>query len=434
MNKIIVFILTLYFFVFQPLLTEEKKLSKEEIIEIVKKLGDENYSVRENATKELTKVSLKFTKLLTEEMQKTNDLEIKERLQYILEQSEEKLTNLFSESIMRGKQFLSNNQYEEALKEVENVLEIRPDYKLGILLKFRIYEAKGDINNSILTLTPYLEALDKSSNEFDDLGTLFGNMLLYNCKYAEAVKHLEIMEAYTRFPDRISPYLDAAYELNNQHSKSEERLQKELSEKPNDPYSKSLLAWFYIRTGKLTKSLPLLKDMESFPIEGKIQEVLNYLFLDENQTALEKLQVINDPLLKKHSEVQSLSLSELTPVDILRLCYQYYFQKTLKVETNIDFKKLYNAYSQEEKIVWPVPLLGLYSGEISKEKMEELLQTPNQWEFRKNICEAWFYLGLLKITENNTKDAKKYFQLSKDQKVYDYVETTASCFFLQTLK
>ncbi len=420
---------------FSPAYAEEEVLGKDSIAEIVKKLGDENFEIREKATRELIKISFKYTKVLTEELQKTTDLEIKERLQFILDQTEEKLNSLFSESIMRGRQFLGNKQYDEAIKEVDSVLDIKPDYKLAILLKIRIYEDKGDFNNCIQTLKPYLDYLKKDSNEFEELGTKLGVLLLYSNQYDEAVKHLEIMEVFTRFPVKISTLLEDAYELNTQHSKAEEKLLNELKDKPTDPYSKTKIAWFYIRTGSKEKSLTYLKDMEPFPpLENIFYEVLNCLFLDENQIALDKIKAITDPQLKKYGNAQNLTLSEITPIDILYLCYQHYFQKVLKSESTINFKVLYNSYSKEEKRIWPVPLLGLYSGELSKEKMEEHLQSTNPWEMRKNICEAWFYLGLLKITENNIKEAKKYFQLSKDQKVYDYNETTASCFFLQTLK
>ena len=53
---------------------------------------------------------------------------------------------------------------------------------------------------------------------------------------------------------------------------------------------------------------------------------------------------------------------------------------------------------------------------------------------RMNKCEAYFYLGLLRVSEKNTVDAKKYFELSKSQNVYEYIETTGDYYMLQKLK
>jgi Tfp pilus assembly protein PilF len=435
MCKIFIIFITLSLVLIGPIVfSKEETLSKEVILEIVKKLGDDNFAIREKATKDLIKISIKYSKILNEELLNTNDLEIKERLQFVLDQTEEKLNDLFSESIMRGYHFLGDKQYDDALKEVDGILDIKPNYYLATLLKIKIYENKGDNKNCIQTIKPYLETLKKDSNDYEDLSLKLGNLLLYNGNYDEAVKQLETMEAFARFPDKVSKLLADAYELNNQNQKSEERLLKELLDKPNDAYTKSKIAWFYIRIGNKEKGLTFLKDMEAFPIENGILDVLNCMFLDDKQSAIKKIKTITAPLLKKYNGAQNISLSEISPMDILYLCYQHYFQKILKSEETIDFKILYNAYSKEEKNTWPVPLLGLFSGELSKEKMEELLQSTNLWEMRKNLCEAWFYLGLLKMTENNTKEAKKYFQLCKDQKVYDYIETTASCYFLQTIK
>ena len=426
------------FFLFSALLLNADETKSDAAIrELVKQLGDNNYLVRDKATKELLKTSLSHLAILKEELKNTKDLEVQERLTIILDPSGEKLKEIFSESILKSQNFLQDKKYAEALKEIDVILEIRPDFEQALNIKIDILEEKADYAECILLLKKRIETSEKDTIEAETFSNKIARILLISGAYAEAVTHLEKMEAQSRYPDQVQRFLTYAYELNKQTEKAEAILIKESELNQKEAHYSSSIAWFYIRTGKQDKANKFLEKYFAQLKDNKdtdISEVLNYLLSDQLKKGAEKLITVTAPMLAQLKDKKNLTSSEIANEQVFNLCYQHYFEVMSGIKPNINFKALYNSIDTEERKTWPMPLLGLFGGELTLDKLEAQLQSLDKWEMRMNKCEAYFYLGLLRVSEKNTVDAKKYFELSKSQNVYEYIETTGDYYMLQKLK
>lgn len=420
------------FLTFSTVTSEDKK-EEESIKEYVKQLGDSDFKIREKATRELIKISFKYEKLLTEELKNTNDLEIQERLKDILDQSEEKLNDIFGEKILKGQELLSEKKYTEALAIANEVIDIRPNYKKGLQFKAQVLQEKADYKECIQLLKKCLDSSPSDSIEYEETGIELSRVMLKAGEYKDAVTLLEKMSVQTRWEDNIQYLLNYAYELNNDLDKAEKALVKE-EKQSNSAQKSTSLAWFYIRIGNLDKAKPLLEKALTFKNRYSISDTLNYLFLEENEAGTEKIKQTTEPIISSLMKRNNLTTNEMDSNDIFYFCYQYYFETVTQKKSTIDFKALYQLFTDDDKKVWPVPLLGLYGGVLTVEQLEAQVQNLDKYKMRMDSCEAYFYLGLLRMCEKNTKDAKKYFTLSKDQKIYEYIETTAACYFLQKIK
>lgn len=408
--------------------------NEKDVREWVKLLGDSDFAKREKATRELMKVSFKYSKLLKEELDKTDDLEIQERIKILLDQSEEKLLETFSENLSKSQTYIEEKKYNEALKIVNEILEIKPDFKRAIDIKIQILEATNDYNSCIQIRKKQLEGIDKVSDDADQINFSLSRYYMIVGNYSECTNLLEGMKTTSRLMDEVDKKLAAAYEYNNQINKAEEILKKLHKEEPNDFYNGNNLAWFYIRTGNISKAKELLKVNTKSEYGFEITSVLNCIFTEQTQIGAEELKKSTESFINNIKNNKNLSIDDIPPMQTIYFCYQYYFEKTNNLPININFKEIYQSVNDDDKKIWPMPLLGLYGGVLTPEKMLEQVPIPSKIETKMNLCEAYFYLGLLKLTEKNTKEARKYFQLSKDQKIYDYVETTGSEYFLITTK
>lgn len=415
-------------------MTAEEKVTKETIQEWVKQLGDENYKVREKAIKSITKLSFSYRKVLVEELKTNTNIEIQDRLKDILKQSEDKLIELLGELYLKSNQFYKDKKYDLAMHEINLMLDIDPEYEMAFELKAKVMQSKEEYKESIVVLKKLMESNKKSSKEKEELSFNLIKVYLAAGEFSEAVTFLEKLLTTTKWPGIVEKALSLAYELNNQPLKAEEILTADLKDAPNNEGTIISLAWFYVRIGKQDKAKPLLENY--FVVNKNFGTIgaLNYLLLEQNQNGAEKLKVITDPILIEFKDKKNLIVNDLDTNNILNFCFQSYFESTVKIKSSFDFKGLYHSFSDNERKKWPIPLLGLYGGILTIEQIETLIQNPDKMEMRMNKCEAYFYYGLLKLTENNIKDAKKYFLLSKEQNIFDYIEHTAAIFMLHKYK
>lgn len=420
------------------LIITNDKIDEKAVLEYVKQLGDADFKIREKATNELFKISAIYIKLLTEELKNSKDLEVQERLKMILEKSEEKLKDLFWEKIQKSNQLKSDKKYDEALQELNEILEIRPNFSEALNLKVSLLSITSNYKEVILILKKQMTDSIEDHIKNEELALSLSKIFIITGKYMDAITLLEKVKIVAPHPELIEDLLYYAYELNQDLEKAEAILLKDVKDNPSNEHYNSTLGWFYIRTEKLDKAKPHLeKGIDDHDVRFTITQFLNIMFLEQYQKGLEKLilQTAKIHLNAKDKTNQSFDNNDYGAInDILYLFYQNYFEKMTNQKLSIDFKSLYNSYGEEDKKKWPIPLVGLYGGEVTIENLIKPLENIDQWKSRQDKCEAYFYLGLLRVCENNNKEAKKYFQLSKDQNVYEYVETTAASFMLQKIK
>lgn len=427
------FFLSLSCLILSSSLTAKDEISDASIREYIKQLGDDSYKVREKAIKALSNLPDTKRKLLIEELKSINNIEVQDRLKNILKLSEDRVIDILSELYLKAKKDYQDKKYEEATAGIQKIQDIEPDNEMAFELKIKIDQDLENYKDCIDSIKKLLNSNKKNTKEKTELQLNLSRILIEAGIYDEAIAILE------KNPTTITAAINAfellltAYEANNQWEKAENALIKK-NETLNTSQYTSALAWLYIRVGKLAKAQSYLESYISNIKNIDINGVLNYLFLEQNQAGLDKIKTITSPLVNSLKDKKIITFEELSASDILYLCYQYYFEKKCNLSTSIDFKNYFNAFSEKDKKIWPTPLLGLYSQELNFEKIEAQLFSGNKKEMRLNKCEAYFYYGLLKLTENNVAEAKKYFQLSKDLKVYEYVETTAANYFLQKLK
>lgn len=428
-----IFFLSLSFLFLSSSLISKDDISDATIREYIKQLGDDSYKVREKAIKALSNLPDTKRKLLIEELKTINNIEVQDRLKNILKLSEDRVIDILSEIYLKAKKDYQDKKYEEAIAGIQKILDIEPDNEMAIELKIKIDQDQENFKDCIASLRKLLTSDKKNTKEKFELQLTLSRVLVDASAYDEAIAILEKNPSGTTSTVNAFELLLTAYEANNQWEKAEDALIKK-NETSNSSQYTSALAWLYIRIGKLAKAQTYLESYVNNIKNIEINGVLNYMFLDKNQAGLDKLKTITVPLMNGLKDKKIITSEELSSTDILYLCYQYYFEKKCSISPTIDLKNYFNAFSEKDKKIWPNPLLGLYCNELNFEKIESQLFSNNKKEMRFNKCEAYFYYGLLKLTENNIAEAKKYFQMSKDLRVYEYVETTAANYFLQKLK
>lgn len=429
-----IFFISLFCLFFASAFFAKEKISDEIIIEWIKQLGDESYKVREKAIKNLTNLPDVNRKIIVNELKLCKNLEVQDRLKNILKLSEFRIIELFGELYLKGNQFYKEKKYQEALKELEKILEIEPEYVMAFELKAKILFEIEEFKEFEIVSNKLLTFEEKSAQEKAEINFNLSRVYLISGEYEKSVFILEKLLTQTDESKPVLNLLCTAYEMNKQFNKAEEILLNEIKVNPSNAHATSAIAWFYIRNGQQDKAKIYLETFFNQIKEFEITSVLNYLFLGQNQIGYEKIKTLTNSIQNEFKDKKLITFDEFSPMNSLYFCYQYYFEKSINMNTSIDFKKIYNAFSENDKKIWPIPLLGLYAGELTFEKLNSQLLSPNKTEMRNNKCEAYFYYGLLKLTENNNNEAKKYFQLSKDLRVYEYVETTAASYMLQKLK
>lgn len=400
----------------------------EEIKENIKKLADTNYKNREVAKKELSKLPNNCRKLLVAELKLTQNLEVKERLQDILNLSKDNLIELFSEFYLTAQNLLKEEKFDEALNELNKIFEIDDEYEMAHELKYKILEAKGDYKKCIEIIQKKQASFAENSKEFMDTSMQILQLQVKDNNYKEAINFLENKNINKIENDRLNLFLSNLYELNNQPNKAEE-IQLKIQAKFDKGGSNSNIAWFYIRQNAKEKAKTYLQKSTEEKTDS-LTQVLDYFYLGNTQKSLELITKKSDELLNELKDQKDISIININDNDVLLLFYRNYFEYVLKKSQNIKFKALYESFSNDAKKVWPIPLLGYYGNVLTLEQIEVIMNDNNPYERRQKRTEGYFYIGLLKICEGNQAEAKKYFALSKDQQIFDYIETTASFYFI----
>ena len=421
----------LFCILFISSISADEKYKIETIREYIKQLGDESYKVREKAIKDLTKLPYQNRKDLIAELKENKNLEIQDRLKDILKQSEDSFSDLLSELYLKSQQYYKEKNFVIALQAISMILDLDAEHLITLSLKAKILQDKGDYKECIVLLQKLLPLVIKDQREYADTNNSLFQVYLMAEEYTEAFNFIEKMNIKSQ--DAVKRLQVMIYELSNQTKKAEEIYLSESAKNTNNTNLDSTLAWFYIRTQRLEKAKPLLENIFKQNPPFSINNSLTCLFLEQHQKGIDDLKILTLPFINELKDKKDLSNADIDNSNVLYLCYHNYFEIALSQKATIDFKSLYNTFTQDAKKIWPIPLLGLYSGELTIETLEEQLKDPNPMEMRMKKCEGYFYLGLLKLGEKNTVEAKKYFQKSRDQKIFDYVETTGSAYFLQKL-
>jgi tetratricopeptide (TPR) repeat protein len=410
-----------------------KDTAKEnEIRDKIKKLGDENYKVREKAIKELNNLPYTHRKILVEELKSITNLEVRDRLQNILNLSNDNLIEYFSEYYLKSQKLYLEKKYKDALFEINKIIEIDEEYLIALALKAQILFDKCDYKECIEICNKLLLMQAKDLKEVENIKITLSRIYIELGEFKKAIELLELLSAKSNNPVVVKSLLLHSYESDKQYQKTEELLTKEISSRPDFPELEISLAWFYIRTNKFDKAKKIIEDEKITKIKtSPLNSILNNLFLQNFISGIEIAKNKTKSFIENLKDKKNVNIIDLDNQDVFFLMYQYYFEVTSNQTPSVDLKSLYNAIRNEDKKTWPYPLLGVYAKEISISDLNPILEDANQVQSRQKKCEAFFYLGLLKLSEKNNAEAKKLFQLCLDQNIWEYVETTAAIFMLR---
>lgn len=427
-------IILLNIFLFSHNFSKDSVKEKEnEIREQIKKLGDSNYKVRDKAIKELNNLPYTHRKILVQEFKATTNLEIRDRLKSILDLSNDGLIEYFSEFYLKSQKLNLDKKYNEALIEINKIIAIDDEYLMALILKSQILLNKGDYKDCIEVLKKLLLLQSNEPNEVEKININLSQIYIDLGEFKNAIELLESLLANKKNAFELKDLLLQVYEQDKQFEKTELLLIKEISERPELPQLENSLAWFYIRNGKLEKGKTIIKEKLANIKNSPITTTLNNLFIENYDEGIKFTKQKTKSFFDSLKGKKDVNIIDLDNQDVYFLLFQHFFETANNQQPSTDFKGLYKPIRAEDLKVWPYPLLGYYASEITLANLNNLLEDANPMQARQKKCEAYFFLGLLKLSEKNNAEAKKLFQLCVDQKIWSFVETTAAIYMLQKI-
>jgi lipoprotein NlpI len=71
---------------------------------------------------------------------------------------------------------------------------------------------------------------------------------------------------------------------------------------------------------------------------------------------------------------------------------------------------------------WPGPIMELYSGKETVERIMQSAKHSDSQKERERMCELYFYLGERALIQGDSTEAKKFFQAAIDTGVTHFYE------------
>lgn len=344
----------------------------------------------------------------------------------------------------RGSAHLFLDEYEKAIEDFTRTIELDPDYYPAYEGRLRLYSFLEMSEEAISDAAFLIETAKQGKADY---------YILRGENYAKVKKYEEAINDFTTVikhnPKYSEAYLYRAFTYMNM-GKYKEVLKdaaKVIKLNPENAYAYNTSGYAYFLLGKARKAIKqfnkAIKIDPGYDIYY-VNRALAYRNLNKLKEAVIDLEKAHE-LNPENTVVFTFLASTYTKLEDYNNA-KFFYVKAFEADPDTYFPLFFRVYvtlkmSQEEytqtldelaskmdliEDEWEKSIAGYLLSGIQRDEFLEIAGSDNQ-----KLCEAYFYIGVNYLAGDNIIEAMKYFELSKDTNVTDYVEYDFSVYELE---